>query len=151
MSHFIREPWFDACVQLCDRYCSGTDSQRTWLRSIVDRRIAGNLGVFGLRAAILGARERSTDLARAGLIAYAIADLADRDVRDVLMGLSLLVHCTALSGSDVPSLLHEVAAVAGAAMSVLFQEWAERYPEVAAIGSMGWRQIEAEEGVGFVR
>jgi hypothetical protein len=44
------------------------------------------------------------------------------------MGLSLLVHCAGLSGSDAPALLREASAISDAAMRVLFGEWADRYP-----------------------
>jgi hypothetical protein len=149
LMHFTREPWFEQCLELCDRYVGANDAQRTWLRSRVDRNSAGKIGLFGLRAAVLGARERSVSLARASLVAFAINDLAQRDVRDVLIGLSLLCHCAALAGADVPALFREVAAISGSAMKALYNEWANRYPGVQAIGSMGWREVETEDGIGF--
>ncbi len=105
--------------------------------------------LFGLRAAVLGARGRSSDLVRAGLLAFAIVDLSERDIRDVLIGFTLVCHCARLAGADVPALLREVAALAGPAMRTLYGEWAERYPDVAGIGSMGWREVQTDEGVGF--
>lgn len=115
----------------------------------MDGRIAGNLRLFGLRAAVLAARERSPALARDSLIAFAIADLAGRDIRDVLIGLALLCHCGILTGANMPSLFHEVASLAGSAMSALYNEWASRFPDVQGIHSMGWKEIETSEGVGF--
>src|SRR6266702_2243871 len=97
-----REPWMDDCGRLCELYRGGTEAQRTWLRSRIDGKVAGKVGSFGLRAAVLGARERSVDLARTSLVAFAIRDLASVDVRDVLIGLSLLCHCAGLAGADVP-------------------------------------------------
>jgi hypothetical protein len=146
---FTREPWFDRCLELCELYRQATDTQRTWLRSRIDHNISGKLGVCGLQTAILGAREHSTDLSRCSLVAFAIRDLAD-DIRGVLMGLSLLCHCATLAGADVPALLREVAAISGAAIRILFEEWAERYPEVAPIGSMGWKQVDTPDGPGFL-
>jgi hypothetical protein len=147
--HISREPWMENCIQLCELYAAAGEPQRTWLRSRIDRNNDGKLGVFALRTAVLAAREHSPSLARAALIAYAIRDLAATDIRGVLMGLSLLCHCAGLARADVPALLREVAGMAGAALRVLYGEWADRYPGVQAIGSMGWRQIETDEGVGF--
>ena len=147
--HFTREPWFDGCVRLCESYSSASELQRTWLRTRIDRSIGGKLALFGLRAAVLAAREHSSPLARDALIAFAIADLAGRDIRDVMIGFSLLCYCGTLAGADVQTLLREVAALSGPAMSALYREWADRYPNVPAIGSMGWKEVETEEGVGF--
>ena len=146
---FVREPWFDACRELCDRYAAATDAQRSWVRSRVERQHTGKIGLFALRAAILGARERRVELVRAALIAYAIRDLGHDDIRDVLIGFTLIVHCAGLASADVPALLREIAAIAGPALGTLYGEWAERYPDVAGIGSMGWRQVDTPDGVGF--
>jgi hypothetical protein len=148
-AHIERTPLFDACKQICERYQSGTAGQREWLRSRVDRLIGGNLAVFGLRAAVLAAREHSPELARTSLIAFAIVDLAGKDVRDVLIGISLLCHCARLSGAEMPGLFREVAAIAGPALSAVYNNWAERYPDVQRIGVMGWREVETEQGIGF--
>ena len=114
-----------------------------------NRRVGGQLGLFGLRAAVLAAREHSPSLARTSLIAFAIADLIEGDIRDVLIGLSLLCYCGTLSGADMPTLFRDAATLAGPAMTTLFQEWAERYPDVQRIGSMGWKEIDTDEGIGF--
>jgi len=145
---FTREPWFDRCEELCDLYRHGTDTQRTWLRSRVDHNSSGKLGVFGLQVSILSAREHSTVLSRSSLVAFAIRDLSD-DIRGILMGLSLLCHCAKLSGADVPALFREVAAISGAAIRILYQETADRFPDVAPIGSMGWKQLDTPDGIGF--
>lgn len=147
--HFSRSPWFENCVQLCELYSAAGDAQRTWLRSRVDRGIGGKLSLFALRSAILAAREHSQPLARAALVAYAIADLVAGDIRDVLIGLSLLCHCVGLAGADVPALFREVAALAGPAMRALYENWADRYPDVQGIRSMGWKQVDTGEGIGF--
>jgi len=147
---FTREPWFDRCVELCELYRGASDTQRTWLRSRIDHNISGKLGVFGLHAAILAARQHSADLARCSLTAFAIRDL-NQDSRDVLMGLSLLCHCATLSGADVPAFFREVAAISGPAIRILYEEWAQRYPNVAPIGSMGWKQVDTAAGLGFSR
>ena len=55
---------FEQVARLCERYRGATGAQRSYVRSRADRTIAGNLEVFGLRAAILGARQRSLDLVR---------------------------------------------------------------------------------------
>jgi hypothetical protein len=144
-----RSGWFDNCVQVCERYRSATDIQRTWLRSRVDRELGGSLRVFGLRAAVLAARERSPSLSRISLIAFAIADLAHKDIRDALIGVSLLCHCGTLAGANMPAQFREIATLAGAAMSAVYNEWAELYPGVPAIQAMGWKQVETDEGVGF--
>jgi hypothetical protein len=147
--HFERSPWFDDCDQICERYRSATTIQQAWLRSRIGRSIAGNLGVFGLRAAVLAARERSPSLARTSLIAFAIVDLSKGDIRGVLIGLSLICHCGSLSGAEMPALFREVASLAGQALSAVYNEWANRYPDVQGISSMGWREIETDEGIGF--
>lgn len=147
--HVERLPWFDGCLQLCELYGSAAETQRTWVRSRIDHSIGGKLGLFGLCAGVLAARERSTLLVRASLIAFAIADLAERDIRDVLIGVSLLCHCGTLAGADMPALFREVASLSGPAIGSLYREWASRYPNVARIGSMGWREVVTDEGVGF--
>jgi hypothetical protein len=146
---FDRAPWFESCVELCERYRIATDVQRTWLRSMMDHSSGGKLGLFGLRAAVPGARERSPELIRTALLAFAIVDLAERDIRDVLIGFTLVCHCARLAGADVPALLREVAAISGPAMRTLYGEWSERYPDISGIGAMGWREVQTEEGVGF--
>jgi hypothetical protein len=146
---FTREPWFERCLELCELYRGATPSQRTWVRSRIDSTNGGKLCLFGLRAAVLAARERSVDLARAALLAYAVVDLADRDIRDTLIGFTLIVHCAGLAGADVPALLRETASISGRAMQTLYEGWAARYPDVGGIGSMGWRQVETEDGIGF--
>lgn len=105
--------------------------------------------MFGLRAAVLAAREHSPYLARCSLIAFAIVDLAEGDIREVLIGLSLLCHCGTLAGADMPVLFREVASLAGPAMKALYDEWADRYPVVQRISSMGWKTIETDDGIGF--
>ena len=107
--------------------------------------------MFGLRAAVLAAREHSPSLARIALIAFAIVDLADNDIRDVLIGVSLLCHCGRLAGADMPVLFREVASIAGPALRAVYENWADRYPNVQGISSMGWREIETSEGIGFRR
>ena len=147
--HFTREPWFDACLRLSDLYAAATDTQRTWLRSRIDRNIAGKLNLFALRAAVLAAREHSPALAHAALVACAVTDLIEGDIRDVLIGLSLISHCAALAGADVPALFRAAAALAGPAMRALYDNWAVRYPDVQPIASMGWQPIDTDQGIGF--
>jgi hypothetical protein len=149
MVRFTREPWFERCLELCELYRRATDAQRTWTRSRIDRKSGGKIGLFGLRAAVLGAREKSVDLARTGLLAYAIVDLAERDIRDTLIGLSLMVHCARLAGAEVPALLRQTGALGGAAIKALYEEWASKYPNVQSIGVMGWHEVETEQGIGF--
>ena len=146
---FTREPWFDKCLELCELCAVATGAQRTWLRSRVDRKIGGKIGLFSLRAAILAARRHDTSLARAALIGFAIVDLVEGDVRDTLIGLSLICHCATRSGAAVPALFREVGDMAGPAMSALYKEWAARYPDVQSIGSMGWKEVDTEDGIGF--
>ena len=82
-------------------------------------------------------------------MALAIADLIEGDIRDVLVGLSLLCHCANLSGADVPSVLRQAAAIAGPAMRLLYEEWADRYPDVQGIRIMGWKEVQTGYGIGF--
>ena len=147
--HIVRSPWFEDCLQICERYQSATEIQRTWLRSRIDRALAGHLSVFGLQAAVLAARQQSPSLSRNSLIAFAIVDLTLGDLRDVLIGLSLLCHCGALSGAAMPALFREVASIAGPALTALYNNWAGRYPDVQSISSMAWQEVETDEGVGF--
>jgi hypothetical protein len=146
---FARDSQFEQCLELCELYRTAAPVQQTWVRSLMDRGLGGKLGLFGLRAAVLGARQHSAELARASLVAFAIVDLAGGDIRDTLIGLTLIVHCARLAVVDVPAILRETAAIAGAAMEVLYGEWAEQFPNVSGIGAMGWREVETEEGVGF--
>ena len=146
---FTCEPWFERRLELWDRYASATPAQRTWLRARIDRKIGGKIGLFALRAAILAVRQHEPALARSALTGFAIIDLVEGDIRDTLIGLSLICHCAALAGADVPALFREAADTAGPAIATLYNEWGARYPEVQRIGSMGWKQVETEDGVGF--
>ncbi|HWD00224.1 MAG TPA: hypothetical protein VG456_25875 [Candidatus Sulfopaludibacter sp.] len=147
--HEEREPWFERCVELCDLYLAATEAQRRWLRSRIDRASSGKLGLFGLRAAVLAARDHSPSLARTAVTAFVIVDVTGHDIRDVLIGLSLLCHCAALSGADVSALLRDVGAMGGPALGTLYREWADQYPEIQGIGAMGWRQLDTADGIGF--
>jgi len=151
LTRFAKDPWFVACLELCEMYAAAGDPQRTWIRSRVEAAHSGKVGLFGLRAAVSGAREHNVGLVRAGLIAYAIRDLGHEDIRDVLMGFTLIVHCAGLAGADVPLLLREVAAISGPALRTLYEEWAARYPDVSGIGAMGWRQVDSPDGIAFSR
>ena len=52
-------------------------------------------------------------------------------------------------GVDVAALFREAAANSGPARRVLYEEWAEGYPDVQKIGAMGWVQVDTDYGVGF--
>ena len=115
-----REPWMNDCAQLCELYCAGTEGQGTWLRSRVDGKV-GRVRAEGVAA-------RFCDW---GFERERCADRA-------LAALPLCGDCRCgRSGA-----IREVAATSGAALGT-------RYPEVQSIGSMGTRQVETEDGVGF--
>ncbi len=141
--------WFDHCLKLCALYREANEDQQTWLRSRVDRKVAGRLHVFAFLSSVLAARQKAPDLARNAATAYAIADLESGDIRDVLIGFSLVCYCAGLAGCDVPVVFREIARISGPAMRALFEDWARRYPHVQSIGSMGWREVDTDEGVGF--
>lgn len=146
--HVTRDQAFDNIAALCERYRIGSDAERVYIRSRVDRTSAGLMGLFGLRAAILGARQHSRELIRLGLIAFAIADLEEGDVRDTLISVTVLFHCArlAVGAEDAGILFRETAALSGPAMKVLLGE----YPDhVSSLGAMGIYQVETAEGVGF--
>lgn len=142
-------PLFQKVQQLCQFYRDASPAQRTYLRSQVDFRLGGRLASFGLRAAVAGARERAPDGVALGVTAFVLADLVG-DVREVLMSLSVMLRCAKLSGADAAQLFHEVAAIAGPAMSAVLVDFSCRPPEVSTLASMGWREVETPEGVGFV-
>lgn len=67
----------------------------------------------------------------------------------VLIGFTLLCHCAALAGVDVPVIYRDIAAMSGPAKRAFYEEWAGRYPDVQSIGSMAWKHVETESGIGF--
>ena len=139
-----RDPPFDQIMHLCERYRDASVGQRAYIRSRIDSKAGGRLASFGLRAAVLGAREKSLDRIRLSLIAFAIADLAGRDVRDALIGLSLLYRCASLAGGSASELFQEAARLSGSAMEAVFRDYGGQSP-----GSMGWREVDTPDGVGF--
>jgi hypothetical protein len=106
---------------------------------------ASRLASFGLRAAVIGAREKSLGMCLLSLIAFAVADLAGKDVRDVLMGISLLHHCAKLAGEDAGALFNEAEQLSGPAMQAVFRDYGG-----GSIGAMGWHEVETPNGVGFI-
>jgi len=146
---FVVESSLDDAARLCALYRAADEPQRVWLRSRVDRALARKLSGHAIRAAKRAAREHDASLSFDALTAFAIVDLAGGDIRDVLIGLSLICHCAALAGAAVPEQLRQGAAIAGPAMQTLFTEWADGYPDVPRIGVMGWRKIQTSEGIDF--
>lgn len=139
----------DRMARLCSLYRAGTPAQRTYIRSRVDQVAAGRLEAFALRSAVAGAREHSAERIRTALAAFAMADLAGGDVRDSIIGVTLVFHCGQLAGGDAVGLFNEAAAMCGPAMEALLKSYTEPGTQAPGIGSMGWYQVDTPDGVGF--
>jgi hypothetical protein len=144
-----RGPLFEKLAALCQLYLEGTAAERTYLRSRIDRKIAGQLDSFGIRMAVFGARERSAAMLRLSLIAFAIDDLASGDVREVLMSITVPFNAARLAGADPAALFRAVAEISGPAFSAVAIDFANRDPGLQTLECMGWHQVETPEGVSF--
>jgi hypothetical protein len=144
-----RGPLFEKLAGLCQLYLDGATAQRTYLRSRIDRKIAGLLDSFGIRMAVFGLRERSAAMLRLSLIAFAIDDLASGDVREVLMSITVPFNAAKLVGMDPAALFREVAEISGPAFSAVAIDFANRNPGLQTLECMGWHQVETPDGVSF--
>jgi hypothetical protein len=143
-----RGPLFQKTTGLCQLYLESTPAQRTYIRSRIDWKLSGQLGGFGLAAAVVGVREHSPDLVRLGLAAFAVTDIGS-DVRDILIPMALLFHCANRCGSGAQTLFQEAAAISGPAMSAVLLDFLERTAELQSLACMGWHEMETAEGPGY--
>lgn len=156
----VRGPLFEKLAALSRLYLGCSPQQRIYMRSrLADRRgaadearrkreIADRLESFGLRAAVMGLREGSLDMVRAGLAAFAIADIG-ADVRETMMSITVLFHAAERLGADAAGLFREVAALSGPAFSAVLIDFANRPEGLRTLACMGWREVETPQGIGF--
>ncbi|MBZ5596471.1 MAG: hypothetical protein LAP39_29875 [Acidobacteriia bacterium] len=155
-----RGPLFEKLAAVSQLYLGCSPQQRTYMRSrLADRsgdsaearrkrEIADRLGSCGLRAAVVGLREGSLEMVKAGLAAFAIADLG-ADVRETLMSITVLFHAAKRLGANAAGLFQEVAAISGPAFSAVLIDFANRPEGLQTLACMGWHEVETPQGPGF--
>ena len=134
---------------LCRRYRDGTRVTRSFLRFETDRELAGTLLGFSTRAAVMGVRNAEPDLIRDSLIAHAIENLAKGDVRENMIDLGLIFHCARAVHPEPGAVFHEVAEMAGPAISLLLRDFVCRPDLDQILTLMGWREVRTEQGVDY--
>ncbi len=107
-----------------------------------------SLLLFSRRWAVLGARAKSREMLRASLLAVAVEDLSAGDARDDLVTLAIPLRCVEVAGLDPNVVFKDVAARSGPAIAAMLRDYLER-PRKDVLGSMGFRQVDTERGVGF--
>jgi hypothetical protein len=135
--------------RLCKRYRDGSDAQRVYIRSRMDHNAGSKLTSFGLRAAVVGARQRSSAQIQLALAAFAIADLTCGDVRDVLIPLAVVLHAAEKASGDAASEFHMGALLCGPAMAAVLIDYTSRLPAEHALGVMQWSAIDTPDGIGY--
>ncbi|HEV8146436.1 MAG TPA: hypothetical protein VGP79_08650 [Bryobacteraceae bacterium] len=140
---------FDRLSRLCGVYRDGTAAQQVYIRSRMTQRTGRRMESFGLRAAVLGAREASVEQVRLGLTGFAVADLAGGDVRETLMSLAVMFDCARKAGGDPAEEFSAVASLCGPAMAAVFTDFASRPPDLQSLRCMGWHEVQTPQGIGY--
>jgi hypothetical protein len=146
-----RDEAFERISRICELYRDGMESRRVYIRSRVNQQCTFRFEGFGLRAAVIAAREHSLEMMRLALIAFAITDLECSDAREILMSAPILFHSARLAGGDALVLFDEAAHLSGPGMAALFRDFARRHPDLQTLACMGWYQVETPDGIGFTR
>ena len=131
---------------LCRLYSSATRLERDYIRSLIDEELAWQLLTFSKRAAVFALRSERSDILRDSLIALAIEDLANGDVRDNMIPLGLIYHCARTVCADPREVFEEVAGMSGPPMSLVLTDFIRRPDLDGILNSMGWREVHSSSG-----
>lgn len=145
----LPSPLYDKMEALCRLYLSGTPEQRMLIRSKVDLGRARQAEFFGGQCAVRAMRSGSAEHMLLAVAAHAIENLKGGDVRDTLLGLTVVHYAAKTAGLDANALLREIALTAGAGVRAVLEDFADRHPDLQALEMMGWHKVETPEGLGF--
>jgi hypothetical protein len=83
------------------------------------------------------------------LLALAIENLANGDVRDDLVAIGLVHHCAAAIHADPAAMFEEAAILAGDAMAAVLRDFILRTDLDRIAKAMGFRQVKSQGKIGF--
>jgi hypothetical protein len=138
-----------AIETLCRIYREENDDARSFVRWSIDHFQAWSLITYGKRAAVRGLQTSDPVPIRTALLALAIENLANGDVRDDLVAIGLVHHCAATIHADPAAMFEEAAILAGVAMATVLRDFLLR-TDLDGIGkAMGFRQVKSQGKIGF--
>jgi hypothetical protein len=116
----------------------------------VDDRTRLAIGRYGTRAVTLALRESSQSRLQEGLLATAVAELADpEDPRDFMVGLALPYAVGRDLGLDPASVFEQVAQrLDGTAVAEALRTFAVR--QDVTLAGFGWKSVTTTEGPDFI-
>jgi hypothetical protein len=128
--HLTRKGWphYENLHSLCELYLTGTDSQREFIRSKMDRNRAFQLDLFRAEAKEVAVRTQSEELLRLAILSLAIADLNCGDARDVIMALGSLLKAAREVHLDWSAVVLSIADVSGPGMTALLTDFLGNHP-----------------------
>lgn len=138
-----------AIGSLCETYREGNEDVRAFLRWSIDPIRAWSLITFSKRAAVRGLQNADPTPIRTALLALAIENLANGDVRDDLVAIGLVHHCAAAIHADPAAMFEEAAILAGDAMAAVLRDFILRTDLDGIDKAMGFRQVKSQGKVGF--
>ncbi len=138
-----------AIGSLCETYREGNDDVRAFLRWSIDPPRAWGLITFSKRAAVRGLQNADPTPIRTALLALAIENLANGDVRDDLVAIGLVHHCAAAIHADPAAMFEEAAILAGDAMAAVLRDFILRTDLDRIAKAMGFRQVKSQGKIGF--
>jgi hypothetical protein len=138
-----------AIGSLCETYREGNDDSRAFLRWSIDPAKAWSLITFSKRAAVRGLQNADPMPIRTALLALAIENLANTDVRDDLVAIGLVHHCAATIHADPAAMFEEAAILAGDAMAAVLRDFILRTDLDRIAKAMGFRQVKPQGKIGF--
>ena len=147
--HVSPTPADRAAARLCTGYRRATDADRAFIRSQVREKQGWILLTFARRAAVRGFQAKKAGPIRQALIALAVEDLSQGDVRDDLVALGLIYYCAATVRADVPALFEQVARMSGPAMAAVLREFLDGDDPDDVLDGMGFERSRSRGKTGF--
>ena len=120
-------------------YRAASPSARREMAENLQPRAAGVLSAYGQRMAAVAVRTGAVEPLRDGLVAMGVAEARLSDARDNLIVLAAVNHSAELLGTDLATLVDEIADEVPAAASAGFRDFAARQPQHKSLKSMGLR------------
>ncbi|MFO0031443.1 MAG: hypothetical protein ACK54Z_04220 [Cyanobacteriota bacterium] len=141
----------DASIELLVRmYRAASADGQAYIRSQISSDQGWALLTFSKRAAVQATQPEKNDLVSDGLTALAIDNLAQGDVRDSLVAISILYHVARSRNIDTTQLLNRTAAISGSAMAAVFFDFLKRDDLDRVHLNMGWREVAGPKGIGYI-
>ncbi len=134
--------------EICESYRNASAQERQKFRGELENNGWQVLWSFVKRAAMLGARERSTRWVACGLVALTIcAEDPETEYYDVLMDLAILYHSACIVGDPRRIFEAGVQHVEDERIRRLILGFLDRDPRDQRLEAMGWEAIEEPSGL----